>query len=123
MHAFILNWLVLVALTLLGPLALAQAGRTSGRIDPTDPSAAVPSVAYRSSFSGYRQRGDEPVAPWKQTNDLVGRIGGWRVYAREARQPDLAPTAPSKNPSTADPPPTASPAKPDGHTMQHGDQK
>lgn len=31
----------------------------------------------------YRIFQDEPVADWRSLNDTVGRIGGWRVYARE----------------------------------------
>ncbi len=46
--------------------------------------AASESLRYRSAFEGYRRYADEPVTPWKAANDQVGRIGGWRTYAKEA---------------------------------------
>ena len=52
-----------------------------------DPNAN-PTLPYRSVFSGYQKFGDEPVAPWSQTNATVEKIGGWRAYAKEAQQPD-----------------------------------
>jgi hypothetical protein len=39
---------------------------------------------YRSAFDGYRGFEDAPPVPWREANDNVGRIGGWRAYAREA---------------------------------------
>ena len=43
----------------------------------------------------YRAFKDEPVAPWREVNDRVGRIGGWKVYAREQMQPAPAQSAPA----------------------------
>jgi len=57
------------------------------------PSASKPTTAeagaglYQSVFSGYRRYGDEPVVPWKQSNEVVGRIGGWKAYTQEAAAP------------------------------------
>lgn len=56
--------------------------------DALDAAADVPALRVRSSFAGYRRLRDESVASWKDANDTVGRIGGWRAYAREAAQPD-----------------------------------
>lgn len=55
--------------------------------DPADARAVVPPVMYVSPFAGYRSFKDERVADWKNANDVVGQIGGWKVYAREASQP------------------------------------
>jgi hypothetical protein len=61
------------------------------RADPGDASAPVPAPAYRSALARY-QRLDEPKPlPWREANDTVARIGGWRVYAREAHEPQAAP--------------------------------
>ena len=49
---------------------------------------AAPALQYRSALADYRKFDDQPVAPWVQVNDTVGQIGGWRVYAKEAREPD-----------------------------------
>lgn len=55
---------------------------------PLDAEALVPPVIYDSPFSRYRTSAEQEVAPWRQTNDTAGRIGGWRAYAREAREPE-----------------------------------
>lgn len=46
-------------------------------------------VKYRSAMEGYQPYTDEKMADWKAANDTAGRIGGWRVYAKEARQPQV----------------------------------
>ena len=73
---------------------------------------AAPSSIYRSAWSGYRPFADEKVISWKDANDEVRRIGGWRTYLREsqAAQPSgsagAAGTAPagkdSAKPATSD---------------------
>jgi len=81
----------------LPPLAaVAQAGGHAGHppATPATPAAATttapaapsPQAAstYRSAFDGYRRFTDEPVKSWKEANDNVGRIGGWKTYAKEA---------------------------------------
>ena len=84
----------LLAALLLTTLAVqAQAAAKAARPDPLDPNASVPALSYESSFSQYRRLGDEKPVSWRDANDTVTRIGGWRVYAREAQQPDPAPAA------------------------------
>lgn len=79
----------LALLSALPALALAQAA------PPTAPSAALvnPAAAslrapseYRSAFEGYQPYNDEKIRSWKEANDRVGNIGGWRVYAKEAQE-------------------------------------
>ncbi|WP_129449986.1 hypothetical protein [Methylibium sp. Pch-M] len=66
------------------------------RPDPLNPSVAVPAAVYSSAFADYRRQDDITLRPWKDANDAVGRIGGWRAYAREAQQaPRPAPAAPA----------------------------
>lgn len=88
------------------------------RPDPLDPRAQVPSVRYESSFAQFRRIGDDRPVAWREANDAVARIGGWRVYAREAQQPDPAaaekPAAPSQAPASA--PAPAAPPMPAGHS-------
>ena len=66
----------------------ASALGSAAKVDSGDPKAGVPPVTYRSAFAGYRPNVEEKVGSWKDTNDSVGRIGGWRAYAKEAREPD-----------------------------------
>jgi len=102
-----------VAFVLLGPLSEApaqQAKRLAGA-DPLDPAAVVPPLTYESSFTQYRRlRADAPIS-WRDANDTVGRVGGWRSYAREAREAA----------SAAAPPASAAPSPTDRvETMPHG---
>ena len=57
------------------------------RPDPLNAQASVPRLVHESAFTHYRRLTDVPVGSWRDANDTVSRIGGWRVYAREAAQP------------------------------------
>ncbi len=90
--------------TAVAGLLIASAVHAQGpRLDPLDPRAAVPPVLHRSSLHAYRPATEVPVGSWKDANDTVTRIGGWRAYAREAAQPE--PAAPATVPAMT--PPTA----------------
>lgn len=102
--------------------AAVQAQNTAGapkpavqaqRADAADAKGAVPPVVYRSPMQGYRPYADTEPASWVDTNNNVGRIGGWRVYAKEARQPDDAPSAPKASASA--PQSDAAKPQPAGH--------
>lgn len=80
--------------------ALAQAQPARPVSDPLDPKAAVPPVQHRSAMSGYRPLAEAPVGSWKEANERVNRIGGWRVYAREATQP-ASPSESAAQPASA----------------------
>ena len=104
---------------LVATQAQAQSSSTP-RPDPLDPKAQVPSVRYESAFAQFRRIGDDKPVAWREANDAVARIGGWRVYAREAQQPEPAAAAkqaaPSAAPaSTAQPAAMPMPAGPSGH--------
>jgi hypothetical protein len=83
----------LLPATLLA-MAASVGAQTSvpARLDPSSPAASVPAAAYRSALSGYQRYQEQPASSWKEANDTVNRIGGWRVYAREASQ-SAAPSA------------------------------
>lgn len=80
-------------LAAVSAVALAQTPTRSTPPDPLDPQAAVPPAQYRSALAAYRPLAEAPVGSWKEANERVNRIGGWRAYAREAAAP--APTAPA----------------------------
>ena len=72
------------------PIALAQ--QASAPAAPAASATWAASVAaegarlaYRSAFDGYRGFTDQPVESWRKANDDVGRIGGWKAYAREGQ--------------------------------------
>ena len=99
------RWFVSAAWLAAALTAQAQPAAGPARPDPLDPKASVPRLAYHSSFAQYRKLGDDkpadPSKAWREANDSVNRIGGWRVYAREAQQPDPAPSAPSAGAASA----------------------
>ena len=93
--------MVKILLRGLAPAALcaatlaAQAQTPAGRPDPLDARASVPALLYRSSLLlGRAADADKPVS-WREANDTVARIGGWRAYAREAQAPLPSQAAPT----------------------------
>ncbi len=79
---------------LMATLVHAQSIPVPARPDPLDPKATVPALRYESSFEHYRNLGREKTVPWREANDTVARIGGWRVYLREAQTVAPAASAP-----------------------------
>lgn len=99
--------LVACALAFFALPAQAQATRA----DPLNHEASVPAVLYVSPFKATARPVDDKLLSWRQSNETVARIGGWRSYAREAQLPAV-PNAP----------PVALPAAPHEmrHPMHHG---
>jgi hypothetical protein len=89
--------------------ALAQTPRSNSRADPLDAAASVPPARHESALKSYRRFEDLQLVPWRQANDTVERIGGWRSYAREASQPPAAASAPQ---APSAPAPRSEPPKP-----------
>lgn len=108
------RWL-LPALALTAALAAhAQPATRVAKPDPSDPRAITPPLVHESSLAHYRKFSDEKPIAWREANDTVGRIGGWRTYAREARQPEPA-AAPASTPAADKP--AAMPAGHGSHKM------
>ncbi|MCU0923670.1 MAG: hypothetical protein MUF16_25655 [Burkholderiaceae bacterium] len=91
-------WLVAAAGTQAQP---APATSTASNADPLQPDAAVPPVVYTSPLARYRIARDVEVGSWREANDTVTRIGGWRAYARQASQPEAPVPAPAAASSPA----------------------
>lgn len=75
------DWLIAFAMTTVAATAAAQAPAAAERGN----SASPPTLSYESALEKYQPFKDEELLPWKEANDNVARIGGWRAYAREAR--------------------------------------
>lgn len=75
----------LVPIFFLSGIAAAQTPVSASPM-PEAPQATPP--VYRSAFEGYKPYTDDKLLNWKEANDNTGRIGGWRTYAKESRQPD-----------------------------------
>ena len=74
-----LRWILATGLLIAIPAGLAQT--SAGTVAPST------ALQYHSVFARYRAFNDQPIASWPEVNDTVGKIGGWRVYAREAKRP------------------------------------
>jgi hypothetical protein len=61
----------IIALALAAAPGLVPAAETS-QSEKSPP----PARAYVSAFEGYRPLIDEPMRPWRDVNDEVGRLGG-----------------------------------------------
>jgi len=83
--------------------AHAQPAPAASAADPLQPGAAVPPMVYTSPLARYRVARDVEVGSWREVNDTVTRIGGWRAYAREASPPDAPVAAPAAASSPAAP--------------------
>lgn len=66
----------------------------------TAPQATGAPGRYRSALDDYQPFNDEKIQPWKESNETVGRIGGWKAYAQEAQGAN--PDKPA-GPAVADP--------------------
>lgn len=81
------------------PLTLAALAATSMAlaepVAPVPASTALPTkLQYRSAISTYQPYTDQQVQSWREANDLVGRIGGWRAYAKEKLETEQAKPVP-----------------------------
>lgn len=83
MHTFFLRptakGLLAWALAVLSGVAAAQ--------PPAEPSKVLPptKLQYTSTLSTYQGYADEPIQSWREANDRVERIGGWKAYAKETK--------------------------------------
>ena len=62
---------------------------------PSAPAAAdtADALNFASVLSRYKPMTDQKLGSWRDANDTVTRIGGWRAYLKEAQAPS-ATTAP-----------------------------
>ena len=87
-----LRTLLPLIVSLLGGAAVAQT--TSESIKPLLPTK----LQYTSPLKAYQAYADEPVQSWREANDRVGRIGGWRTYAKDASTDEPVKAEPAANP-------------------------
>jgi hypothetical protein len=83
--------------------------------EPLDVTTRVPNQQYQSPLKGYQQSTTGTVGSWRQANDVVREVGGWKVYLREAQAEDpkpSEPTAPTNAAPMVAPPMPQAPIKP-----------
>ena len=91
---------------------LVAALPVSAQNAPAAPTAI--GLSHDSVLSRYKRFEDPPVLPWREANDTVGRIGGWKAYAQEKAEG----TTPNVNPN-ATPNATVTQPAPSGHQGHH----
>lgn len=97
----------LAALPALLAMSVSAQTATAPAADPVAQTQPAP-AQYRSVLENYQPYRENNMVPWKQANDTVGKIGGWRAYAKEA----AAGTADGNAATGVVPKPAASQAKP-----------
>lgn len=66
-------------------------------------------ISFQSTLQEYQPFAEEKLGSWREANDNVGRIGGWREYAREGRQPEGGAPATTPSPRSGEAPPARDP--------------
>jgi len=79
-HAQLIRRAAPWALAGLACLPVAHAADTRAADEPARSSAPA------SPFDRYQAWRDEPLRDWREANDRVGDVGGWRVYLRESQE-------------------------------------
>ena len=96
--------------------AVASAAHAQSQPQADVPGPAAPSPARASAFEGYRPYRDEALAPWREVNDEVGRVGGHSGVVRADRQ--AVPPSPLPVPS-----PPSGPAQPPAPAQSPGTKR
>ena len=108
MNSWLFRWSICLAWSLTPMLTLSWAhAQTTLPPATATPSPSAPTLLqYHSVFTHYQPFSDQPLTPWPDSNATVAKIGGWRVYAKEARPAD---------PAQVTDPATSPPANTDAH--------
>lgn len=85
---FVSPFFLLVVQQLFLSPTCAQSGSESDKGAQNSTETGTSVFSYSSVFARYRGYQDEAVTSWPEANAIVGRIGGWRFYAKEVAQPD-----------------------------------
>lgn len=95
--------------------AASATGATAASAKPNAAGTSMP-LQFESVLSRYKPMTDQKLGSWRDANDTVRRIGGWRTYLKESQAPDApvtaTPTAPS---SSARPAVPNAPTAPNPH--------
>ena len=96
--------------------AMPAASPSPDKVEAIASSTSAP-LRFDSVLSRYKPMADQKLGSWREANDTVTWIGGWRTYLKESQEPEVAP--PALRPASAKPvaPPTA--ATPNPH-VGHG---
>jgi hypothetical protein len=86
------------------------------QILPAPPPSRPAPLMFDSVLSRYKPMTDQKLGGWREANDNVGQIGGWRTYLKDAQQPEVAgPAAPAASDSPRKTVTPSVPTAPDPH--------
>ena len=92
-----MSWAIAV-FTMFPVAVLAQSA--AHKTDATSETISMPQLQYQSILGNYQAYTEQDVLPWREANDQVGKIGGWRADAREMSDtPSVPDVSPSPSPS------------------------
>jgi len=109
---------------LFAGLALAQAAHDTTTLvatknDATALAKDASALQFESVLSRYKPMTDQKLGSWRDANDTVTRIGGWRNYLKEAQAPDASvSTTPDMKARSATPSAPAAPNPHAGHGVK-----
>jgi hypothetical protein len=89
----------------------------------THAQTSVPDTPYESVFRTYRPFKEADIAPWRETNDAVGRVGGHAGIFRPSSHGSHDPNRQASPPAEGQPPAQAAPKAPAMADEQHGGHK
>lgn len=70
---------------------------------PAPPAASPTPLKFDSVLTRYKPMTDQKLGAWREANDTVARVGGWRAYLKDAQTPDvMAPGAVTNVPAAPD---------------------
>ena len=85
-----------MALTAAAAPTVAQTTPPAPPPAPQDARSVVPPSVHSSALASFRRFVEVPVGSWREANETVTRIGGWRAYTREANQPEAPASSPGQ---------------------------
>ena len=68
---------------IISPVMAEDSKESAVSNEPLNANVAIQPLRYETPFVNYRSYQEIPVASWREANDEVARIGGWKAYARE----------------------------------------
>ena len=99
----------------LAALLASVAGPGLAQPAAADPAPNLPTkLQYTSPLASFQGYSDQSMQSWREANDQVGRIGGWKAYAKEAQAAQAGAGEGGASPS---------PAASDPHAGHHGGGK
>ena len=96
------------------PFAVLAANARANDAAPATGTNGEPRASYSSPFATYRGYRDEPLRPWRDSNELVRRLGGWKAFAG-GQEPKLDEREAQPAKAEAQPEPAGSPLGHSGH--------